>query len=386
MTLALALAGAVRRIALIESAPVPSPGDRRDDRGLALSPSTARVFEALGLWDRIGPVATPIRRIHVSEEGRFGCVRLDAADLGGAALGHVVPAAQLASILAAAVAGRGNVEVLRPARVGGVTLDESRVAFAVEAGGESLQLECRLLVAADGARSALRKALGVRAVSHDYGQTAIVSAVKPARDHGGGAFERFSPQGSTAILPLHGGRCTAVLCVPTAAADTHLGMPERAFLDELDRRGGRRLGGFTAGGGRSAWPLVRVVAGVQARGRVLFLGNAAHTLHPNAAQGLNLAVRDIAALAELVQAAADPGGADLIREYLAMRKADQDFVISFTHELAGLFYTEHCGRALARRAGMLLIERLPPLKRALVRRAAGLRGRQPRWVRGAVLP
>jgi 2-octaprenyl-6-methoxyphenol hydroxylase len=264
-------------------------------------------------------------------------------------------------------------------------MDENGVAFRVDAGGESKQLECRLLVAADGARSALRETLGVQAVAHDYGQTAIVSVVKPVRDHGGGAFERFSPQGPTALLPLHGGRCTAVLCVPTAAADWHLGMPDREFLDELDRRSGWRLGGFTAAGDRSAWPLVRLVAGAQARGRVLFLGNAAHTLHPNAAQGLNLAVRDIAALAELVTAADDPGGADLIREYLAMRRADQDFVIGFTHGLAELFYTERCGRDLARRAGMLLIERLPPLKRALVQRAAGLRGRQPRWVRGAAL-
>jgi 2-octaprenyl-6-methoxyphenol hydroxylase len=175
-----------------------------------------------------------------------------------------------------------------------------------------------------------------------------------------------------------------VLCVPGAEAAAVLAMSEREFLALLDARSGRRLGGFVAAGSRGAWPLQRVRAAVQTRGRAVLLGNAAHTLHPNAAQGLNLALRDIAALAEtLAGADGDPGAAGLLAAYAAVRQPDQEQVLRFTHGLAELFYSQACGRRLARRAGLLLIERAPVLKRALLLRAAGLHGRQPASVRRA---
>lgn len=380
LTLALALAGTRLRIALIESA---APADaRRDDRGLALSPATVRVFTALGLWDRLRERAAPIRRIHVSEAGAFGAVRLDAAELGLEWLGQVVPSMELGQLLADEVSKRANIELLRPARAGGATQDERGVVLEVENGSESIALHCRLLIAADGARSALRQALGIESTTHDYGQTAIVCSVTPVRAHDGAAFERFSPAGPTALLPRMDGRLTAVLAVPTAEASAVLAMNDQEFLALLDERSGQRLGGFTQAGARGGWPLARVLAAVQSSGRALVLGNAAHTVHPNAAQGFNLAVRDIAALAELVAGAGDPGAPGVIEAYLAARKRDQESVVGFTHGLAELFYNEHCGRRLLRRAGMLLTERVPALKRALVRRAAGLDGRQPAWVRG----
>jgi len=382
MTLALALAGTRLRVALVESASAASP--ERDDRGLALSPATVCVFSALGLWDGISTHAAPIRRIHVSEERAFGAVRLEAAALGLEWLGQVVPAAQLGRLLADEVAKRDDsIEMFRPARAGRATMNEQGAVLEVETGAGFFPLQCRLLIAADGARSALRQVLGVDAAVHDYGQTAIVASVTPARPHDGTAFERFSPHGPTALLPLQDGRCTAVLCVPRAEGEIVRALPDREFLELLDERNGRRLGGFTATGPRSAWPLFRVLAGTQARGRALILGNAAHTVHPNAAQGFNLAVRDIAELAGLLtDGGADPGTAGLLDAYVAARKADQDRVLGFTHGLAELFYTDACGRRLARRAGMLLTERVPVLKRALVRRGAGLAGRQPAWVRG----
>jgi 2-octaprenyl-6-methoxyphenol hydroxylase len=379
LTLALALARTRFRTVLIESA---SPGARRDDRGLALSPATVRVFSALGLWDRLRDLAAPIRCIHVSESGAFGAVRLDAAELGLDWLGQVVPSEDLGRLLVEEASGRENIEFLRPARAGRAVQDHRGVALDVDSGAESLPVQCRLLIAADGARSALRQALGVAAVTHDYGQTAIVASVKPARAHGGAAFERFSPAGPTALLPRADGRCTAVLCVQRDGADAVLAMPDRDFLALLDERSGRRLGGFRDAGPRSAWPLMRVVAAAQVHGRTLFMGNAAHTVHPNAAQGFNLAVRDIAMLAEILAGASDPGAASVLEDYVAARKEDQAAVVGFAHGLSELFYNEHCGRKLVRRAGMFLSERLPVVKHALVRRATGLYGRQPAWVRG----
>ncbi|HEY7841644.1 MAG TPA: FAD-dependent monooxygenase, partial [Gammaproteobacteria bacterium] len=374
-----ALAPTRFRIVLMESA---SANARRDDRGLALSPATVRVFSALGLWDRLRDSATPIRRIHVSESGAFGAVRLDAAELGLEWLGQVVPSDDLGRLLVEEVSGRENIEFLRPARAGRAVQDHRGVALDVESGAESLQVQCRLLIAADGARSALRQALGVAATTHDYGQTAIVASVRPARAHGGAAFERFSPTGPTALLPRADGWCTAVLCVPRDGADAVLNMSDRDFLLLLEERSGRRLGGFLETGPRGAWPLVRVVAEAQMHGRTLFMGNAAHTVHPNAAQGFNLAVRDIAALAELLSDVPDPGSSTLLADYVAVRETDHESVVGFTHGLAELFYNDHCGRKLVRRTGMLLAERLPAVKRALVRRAAGLYGRQPACVRG----
>jgi 2-octaprenyl-6-methoxyphenol hydroxylase len=384
LTLALALTGTRYRVALLESAPPRTSTVGVDSRGLAFSPASVRVFEALRLWDRIARCAAPIRRIHVSEAGRFGCVRLDAAALGVEWLGQVVAADELGRLLSTEASGRENVEVLRPAHVARVSLDGSGVTLGADTADGTVELRCRLLVAADGARSTLRGKLGINAAMHDYGQTAVVAAVTPARAHAGTAWERFSAQGPTALLPLPDGRCTAVLCVTSINADAVLALPDREFLEFLDARSGRRLGGFSAAGKRSAWPLQRVVAVTQRRGRALLLGNAAHTMHPNAAQGLNLALRDIAALAErLAGAGDDPGAAEVLDGYVAAREPDQQFVLGFTHGLAELFCTESCGRTVARRVAMLLTERAPPLKRALTRRAAGLYGRQPTWVRGA---
>jgi 2-octaprenyl-6-methoxyphenol hydroxylase len=382
LTLALALAGARVRVALIESASPASPDSRRDDRGLALSPATVRVFAALGLWDRLRDRAAPIRRIHVTESGAFGAVRLDAAELGLDWLGQVVPSEDLGRLLAEEVSTRKDIALLRPARAGRARQDDRGVVLEVESGGESFIVRCRLLIAADGARSALRQALGVAAVTHDYGQTAIVASVTPVRAHGSTAFERFSPAGPTALLPRLDGRCTAVLCVQRDGADSVLAMSDRDFLGLLDERSGRRLGGFVDAGPRAAWPLMRVVAAAQVHGRTLLMGNAAHTVHPNAAQGFNLAVRDIAALAELLSGSGDPGARELLEAYVEVRGDDQASVVAFTHGLAELFYNENCGRKLVRRASMFLTERLPFMKRALVERAAGLQGRQPAWVRG----
>lgn len=379
LCLALALSGSGHRVLLIEAAAAAAA----DQRGLALAPASTRILAGLGVWDAIRPQATPIRKLHVSEAGRFGCVRLDASEFGLEALGHVVPAAELVRLLAQAVSACGNVTVLRPARVTGILQEHGVSSFDVE-GGVTQRLHSRLLVAADGTRSALRDLLGIAATEYDYGQSAIVTTVTPVRDHEGTAFERFSPAGPTALLPQADGRCTAILGVPAGRAAAHLAMNDEEFLETLDQRSGRRLGGFCAVAARAAWPLRRVLAERQLQGRVLLLGNAAHTLHPNAAQGLNLALRDIAGLAELLVTAPDPGADGLLQAYVAARLPDQRRVAGFTHGIARLFYTDQCLPAALRRAAMLLSERMPPLRRALLRHGSGLAGRQPRSVRGAM--
>jgi 2-octaprenyl-6-methoxyphenol hydroxylase len=252
------------------------------------------------------------------------------------------------------------------------------------------KLHCRLLVVADGAESGVRDLLGVGACRHEYHQTAIVANVTPTHDHGDTAFERFSPDGPLALLPLSGGRCVAVCVVATAGHQRYLELADQDFLEFLEKRFGRRLGRLTRLGSRRAYPLTRVIADRQIGPRFVLLGNAAHTLHPNGAQGFNLAVRDMAALAEQVVPVlnddGDPGSGPLLEAYVESRRADQERVVRFSHGLARIFSAHDPIRRILCRAGILGVEFLPPLRHTLMRAGMGLYGRQPAWVRAGQMP
>lgn len=385
--LACALAGGPLRVALIEA--VPARNDAQpsyDDRGLSLALSSQRILGGLELWPALAREATPIEHIHVSDRGRFGFVRLHAADLGVPALGYVVPARILGRALLAGVAGADNVEFLCPAEVARARPGPARVELEFAAGGPVRGLSCRLLVIADGTRSALREALGMEVEVRDYGQTAIVATVTPERPHANWAYERFTDTGPLALLPLTQGRCAMVYTVPAAAAPECQALSDSAFLERVQARFGLRLGRLRQPGARKAYPLQRLAARVPLGQRLVLLGNAAHTVHPNAAQGFNLGLRDAAALAEQLAAASDPGAPEPLQAWHGARRRDQDRVLRFTDSLARLFASNRPERVILRDAGMLLTDLLPGLKRGLMRRAMGFQGRQPQLVLGAPLP
>ena len=385
--LALALRSAPARILLIESQPRRPAGTQSDQRGLALSLATQRILDHAGVWARISGHAAPIRRVHVSEQGRFGCARFDAGMLGLDAIGYVVNGGLLGETLMEAVRNLSGVEVRQPARVTRVDPGTDSAGVQLEGGA---QIHCRLLVAADGTASPVRRMLGIPAREHDFRQAALVAVATPRAPHEDTAFERFSTQGPLAVLPMQDGRCSIVYCIARERLDEHLALDDAAFLERLDDRFGGRLDGFTAVSPRTSHPLMLVEPEEQVSGRVLFLGNSAHTLHPNAAQGLNLGARDAAGLAELLGPAlsggGDPGAAALLAAYVEARSGDQRRVLRFTEGLARMYYDGHPGKMLARSACMHLVERIPPLKRAVLRMGAGLHGRQPAWVRGAAAP
>lgn len=389
-SLACALAGAPLRVALVEAVPVRSDQQPSyDDRGLALALASQRIYAAVGVWPKLQPEATPIRRIHVSDRGHFGFSRLDADLVGVVALGHVVVARQLGEVLLAHLAGQDNVDVVCPASLETVRLHAELVEATVAEGAHRRTVTTRLLIAADGGRSPVRQHLGVETDERDYGQTAIVANVTPERSHDNTAFERFTKDGPLALLPLTGQRCVAVSVVRTEDVASWLAMDDASFLSELTIRSGRRLGRFVQVGTRRSYPLKLVVARKNVGPRYAVIGNAAHTLHPNAAQGLNLGLRGAAALAErLVQACRigmDPGGPDVLRAYDDARRQDQCRVIRFSDGLARLFYNDFFPLVIARNLAMLAIDVVPPLKRELMRRAMGIAGPQPRLVRGVPL-
>lgn len=389
-SLACALRASSLRLALIEAAPLSggqSPGF--DDRGLALSPATQRILSGIELWSALAGQATPIVEIHVSERGRFGATRLRAREFGMPALAHVVLARDLGVALGHALEEASRCEVYRPARVVEVHMGEREVEIVVSEGERSHRLRGALLIVADGAESPTRSLLGLSARVHDYGQTAIVATVKPSRPHLNVAYERFTPLGPVALLPQAQGRCGLVYVVPSVEADAAMAADDAEFLSQVQARFGDRLGIFQAVGRRSRYPLQLRVSERIAGERFVVLGNAAHTIHPNGAQGFNLGLREAAVLAELLHEAArrdaDVGARGLTDEYARRCQADLTRTVRFSDSLARLYYNDNPVLAAVRQFAMLTIDLLPPLKHALVRTGCGLRGPAARLVQGLPL-
>ncbi|TGD73078.1 2-octaprenyl-6-methoxyphenyl hydroxylase [Mangrovimicrobium sediminis] len=389
ISLALELADrlpAQQRITLVESFPMPgatSAGDYHpsfDARSTALSYSSRVIYERLGVWETLSAHVCPIETIHVSNQGRFGSTLMRATDYGWPALGYVIENPWLGRCLAAALQRQGRVEVISPARVAGAK--SAADGSVVQLSGEHQQeLQTRLLVVADGAGSGLRATLGMPVSEKSYDQHAVIANVATARSHDGCAFERFTRHGPLALLPLQGvsGAAHRSALVWTLAApdyEHYCNCPEDEFLAELQSRFGYRLGRLTRVGERHHYPLSLVRAVEQVRQGVVVMGNAAHALHPVAGQGFNLALRDVAALAAVLQqavaAGVSPGDLATLQRYERQQSADQARTIGFSDQLPALFARRDPLLGVARDLALSGLDLAPALKRGFVRQAAGV--------------
>lgn len=384
-SLAVALLPLGLRLALIESIPFGAATQPSfDERTTALSNGSRRILTGMGVWPEIAGEAMPIRRIHVSDQGRFGFARLEAKEQGVEALGFVVPNRVLGAALWRRLAANASCAVLAPARVVDVKTEAERVQVSIAAnGGETRTLFTRLVVVADGAQSTIRTALGVEATTWDYGQSAIIANVEMQRDHDNVAYERFTPTGPMALLPVRE-RCCAVIWTlsPEAAAET-LALDDTRFLAALQDKFGFRMGRFLRVGKRSAYPLTLTRAQERVGTRVVIIGNAAQGLHPIAGQGFNLGLRDVATLAEVI--ADDPehiGEREPLARYDEWRRRDRRSVIAFTDGLVRLFGNPLLPVKMVRDIGMLFFDLTPPAKDALAALSMGVAGRLPRLARG----
>jgi 2-octaprenyl-6-methoxyphenol hydroxylase len=390
-SLAVALQPLGMRIALIEAIPHNAATQPSfDERTTALSNGSRRILETLGVWAQLNAVATPIRKIHVSDQGRFGFARLDAAEQGLAAMGYVVPNRALGNALWERLQIGDGLRVFCPATVAGVVAGAASVTLDVVEDGTTTCIDTKLIVAADGVQSAVRSAFGVAAEVRDYEQTAVITTIMPQRFHDNVAYERFTPSGPMALLPLEGGRCTLVLTLTQAAAEQAMGWSDQQFLAEVQRRFGFRLGRFLKVGRRVPYPLSLSRAMQTSSGRCVIIGNAAQGLHPVAGMGFNLGLRDVASLAELVAECAagdagDPGSLQLLAEYDAWRGADRSGVIAFTDGLVRVFANPLTVVKRLRNLGLLAFDLLPPAKAALSRLSTGANGRVPKLARGVPL-
>ena len=389
-TLGVALAPLNLRVALIEAIPHNAAAQPSfDERTTALSNGSRRILETIGVWPALDAHATPIAKIHVSDQGRFGFARIDAGEQGLAAMGYVVANRALGSALWSRLEAGHGLKVFCPAEVSRVTANEKAVTIEIDEAGAATLIEAKLVVAADGVQSAVRTAFGVAAQVRDYNQTAVITTVLPQRFHDNVAYERFTPSGPLALLPLDGGRCTLVLTLTKDAAQSAMAWSDQEFLAEVQRRFGFRLGRFLKVGRRVPYPLSLTQAARTSAPRCVIIGNAAQGLHPVAGMGFNLGLRDVASLAELIaesaRSGADPGSAELLSEYDAWRSADRGGVIRFTDGLVRMFSNPLGLVARLRNLGLLAFDLLPPAKSALSRLSTGGGGRVPKLARGVAL-
>jgi 2-octaprenyl-6-methoxyphenol hydroxylase len=384
-SLAAALAGTGTRMLLVESVPFGAPAQPSfDERTTALGNASRRIFEGLGVWGAIAPEAGAIRAIHVSDAGGFGFARLAAAEQGIDAFGYVVANRRIGSALWASLARAPDLTLRVPASAADVDIAPEGVRLSVTDGsGASERVVARLVVAADGAHSQIRAAAGIGAAVEDYEQVAVVANVAADRPHAQVAWERFTPHGPLAVLPLHDGTLAVIwACMPERASEL-LSLDEGAYLAQLQRQFGWRAGRFVRAGRRGSYPLKLTRAASTVGVRTVLIGNAAQALHPVAGQGFNLGLRDAAMLAEVIATARDDVGApQLLERFAAWRARDRRGVIGFTDGLVKLFADARPGVGLLRDLGLLLFDLAPAAKSALARVSSGFGGPTPRLARG----
>ncbi|UCG72616.1 MAG: 2-octaprenyl-6-methoxyphenyl hydroxylase [Chromatiales bacterium] len=391
-SLACALAQLPLRVAVVERVPFDNDAQPSFDlRTTALSRTSQCILDSLGIWGDVADCAAPIRRIHVSERGRFGTTVIEAAREGLPALGYVLENRRLGKVLWERLAAADNVQLLAPAGIDDATPAADHIAVHVAADGGDQELAARLLVVADGARSQLRAVLGIAADTRPYGQTAIIGTTEVTKaSDGETAYERFTPDGPMAVLPAGDGRYVFVLTQADAAVDETLALDDQAFCELLQRRFGHRLGRFQRVGQRVAYPLALTQSRELTAQRAAIVGNAAHGLHPVAGQGYNLGLRDAATLAELIaddlrDGAGDPGAPALLQAYVDWRHRDQRNVVAFTDGLIRLFDLPAGALGGLRGLGLAAFDMVPGAKSALARTTMGLGGRLTRLARGLPL-
>jgi 2-octaprenyl-6-methoxyphenol hydroxylase len=361
----------------------------RDMRASAIAAAARRLFEAVGAWQAVENYAQPILDMVITDSRLDDAVRptfltFEGEVADGEPFAHMIENRHLIDALAAKAREEGI--VLHASPVADFESKPSGVTITLKSGE---QVSVRLLVGADGARSVVREKAGIAVHGWDYDQSAIVTTVGHERDHNGRAEEHFLPAGPFAILPLTGKRSSIVWTESKAEAARLVALPDADFHAELEKRFGLKLGDIEVMGPRRAFPLGLYTARSFIAERVALIGDAAHVIHPIAGQGLNMGLRDAAALAEVIADAArlglDPGSADTLERYQRWRRFDTMSMGIATDGLNRLFSNKSDGLRALRDLGLGLVERMPALKRVFIREAAGFTGEVPKLLRGETL-
>ena len=376
MALATALAKSPLSILLLEQNTVAAvAANILDLRTTGLSRSSAAIFQQVGLWEKIEPIVTAIEKLDISEQGGYGSARIDAREFEMSPVGYMAPNLDLIKILSEYVQGLENVSIQTPASL--VALEKNAQGYLLQctSAEAELQVQARLLVGADGARSKLRSLLDIDASHKDYGQTAIISNVRPEKLHNNCAYERFTEHGPLAILPIQDQHCALIWTHASEQAAAHMALDDAAFLAALQQAFGHRLGRLEAVGKRVSYPLSMTTANELDKPAAVLIGNAAQSVHPVAAQGFNLGLRDVQSLVGLMQQQDYQLDRldQLLKIYADSRVTDREHVIKLTDGLTRMFAAQFPAARALRGVGLRVLGALAPLQRVLLNRNSGMR-------------
>jgi len=388
LTLALALTQSARgiRVGLVDRRPLSVP---RDNRASAIAAGVRRVFEALGVWPAMLAQAQPIHSMRITDSGEGDISRplfltFDGDVAPGEAFAHMVPNKVSTQVLLDKLGDA--VSVIAPAEVTGYSTQGDLAELAL---ADGQVLRAPLIVAADGGQSALRGMAGIGVTGHDYGQTGLVTTIAHELPHDGVAYEHFRPAGPFASLPLPGNRSSLVWTERRDAAQHYLDLDNDALAAEIEAVMGATLGAVTVEEKLMGFPLRLQIARSFIAPRLALVGDAAHVVHPIAGQGLNLGLKDVAALAEVIIEAVrlglDHGSDDVLERYQGWRRLDTASMAAMTDGLNRLFSNDVAPVRALRDFGLGLVDRAGPVKTALIRTAAGVSNGGPKLLSGLPL-
>ncbi len=394
--LSFSAAGALR-LAVIDQYPLPDNfevNDKRrpfDGRASAISAASKEMLQVLGVWSRVAEHVQPITHIEITDSSLEQVLRpvllsFDGDIKQGEPASYMVENRHLLGALAASVHADDTISYLAPERVTNFTANNYDVTIDL---ADSSSLSAKLLVAADGRKSALRKTAGIKTVGWSYPQTGIVTTVEHEKPHGGRAMQHFLPAGPFAILPLKGNRASLVWTEEKEKGRAIMAMDDEAFLQELTLRFGHKLGGLELAGPRGAFPLDMHIARSFVANRFALIGDAAHGVHPIAGMGLNIGLRDVAALTQVViesmRLGLDVGCGSCLEHYERWRRFDSAFSAVVMDGLNRLFSNDSAPLRALRDFGLGVVDRFPGLKQFFVQEAAGISGEVPRLLRGELI-
>lgn len=376
MSLAVGLAKSPCKVLLLEqSQSAPLHDNILDLRTTGLTRSSEKMFMQAGVWDKIATKATAIERLDISEQGNFGGARIDANQHGVSPIGYMVSNHHLMKVLSDEVALLKNLTVLSPASCETIELKSNGYQVEINHKGNTKFVHTDLLVGSDGAKSKVRELLGITAQHKKYPQNAIITNVQTSKPHNNVAYERFTQHGPLAVLPIQDKHSALIWTQAENQVEEYLQMNDEDFLHALQKAFGYRLGKFVAVGRRGAYPLSMTSSDELTGNHAVLIGNAAQTVHPVAAQGFNLGLRDVQALVHLLtkcEFKPDQYSA-VLEEYKEQRAPDRKHVIRLTDGLTRLFAPQIWPAKFLRGLGVGIIGNLPAAQRSVLRRNMGTR-------------